>query len=120
MDVTVVAAAAGLRALAVARRNLGVREEPPGSNRTPFGEWFGENGVPWCAIFVSYCFAEGAGVTLGRGHPGAWRRGMSSVPLLEAWLRAITSASSSGRCRARGCARSRGTRPSATTRTAGR
>ncbi len=88
MDVTVVAAAAGLRALAVARRNLGVREEPPGSNRTPFGEWFGENGVPWCAIFVSYCFAEGAGVTLGRGHPGAWRRGMSSVPLLEAWLRA--------------------------------
>ncbi len=86
MDVTVVAAA-GIRALAVARRNLGIREVPPGSNRTPFGEWFGENGVPWCAIFVSYCFAEGAGVILGRGHRGAWAKGMSSVPLLEAWLR---------------------------------
>ena len=82
-----VIAAAGVRALAVARRNLGVRESPPGSNRTPFGAWFGEDGVPWCAIFASYCFVEGAGVVLGRGHRRATARGVASVIDLEAWLR---------------------------------
>ena len=81
-----VVAAAGVRALATARAQLGVREHPPGSNRTCFGAWFGENGVPWCAIFVSYCFATGAGVVLGRGSRGAWARGVSSVPLLGDWL----------------------------------
>jgi cell wall-associated NlpC family hydrolase len=86
MDGTVVAAA-GVRALAVARRYLGVRESPPGSNRTPFGAWYGEDGVPWCAIFVSYCFEQGAGVVLGRGHRGATPRGVASVIVLEDWLR---------------------------------
>jgi hypothetical protein len=45
----------GRRALAEALRHVGVRESPPGSNRTMFGRWFGVDGVPWCAIFVSYC-----------------------------------------------------------------
>jgi cell wall-associated NlpC family hydrolase len=82
-----VVAAAGVRALALARLNLGVREWPPGSNRTPYGEWFGEDGVPWCAIFVSYCFAEAAGVILGRGHSRATTKGLASVIDLEDWLR---------------------------------
>lgn len=29
----------------------------PTTNRTVFGAWYGFNGVPWCDIFVSYCFA---------------------------------------------------------------
>src|SRR4051812_20987428 len=37
--------AAGRKALAEARRWLGTREDPPGSNRTPFGRWFGLDGV---------------------------------------------------------------------------
>ena len=73
-----VVAAAGVRALVVARRNLGVRESPPGSNRTPFGAWFGEDGVPWCAIFVSYCFWREPGSCSGAGTgarpPAASRR----------------------------------------------
>jgi len=80
----------GRRALAEARRWLGTREDPPGSNRTRFGQWFGLDGVPWCNIFVSYCFAVGAGYTLASGYHGAGctARGCSYVPTTEAWLRA--------------------------------
>jgi len=75
----------GHAALAEARRHLGYRESPPGSNRTAFGRWFGLDGVPWCAIFVSYCFAVGAGIVLGGGR--SYTRGVASVPVLEDWLR---------------------------------
>lgn len=34
---------------------IGYGEKPPGSNDNKFGEWYGFNYVPWCAIFVSYC-----------------------------------------------------------------
>jgi CHAP domain-containing protein len=79
----------GRRALAEALRHVGVREAPPGSNRTMFGRWFGADGVPWCAIFVSYCFDVGAGVVLCRGSHGAGTgpRGVAYVPTLSAWLR---------------------------------
>jgi hypothetical protein len=92
VSATDVAAASrdGRAALAEALRHVGVRESPPGSNRTMFGRWFGVDGVPWCAIFVSYCFSVGAGVTLCRGWHGAgvYPRGVAYVPTLEAWLRA--------------------------------
>jgi Putative peptidoglycan binding domain/CHAP domain len=80
----------GRRALAEAQRWLGTAEHPPGSNRTPFGAWFGLDGVPWCNIFVSYCFAVGAGTTIAAGFHGAGctARGCSYVPTTEAWLRA--------------------------------
>jgi hypothetical protein len=79
----------GRRALAEARRWLGTAEDPPGSNRTPFGAWFGLDGVPWCNIFVSYCFAVGAGTTIAAGFHGAGStaRGCAYVPTTEAWLR---------------------------------
>jgi hypothetical protein len=78
----------GVRALAEARRHLGLKEDPPGSNRTPFGRWFGEDGVPWCAIFLSYCFAVGAGVVLcaGEDGPGCNAHGCAYVPTIRAWL----------------------------------
>jgi hypothetical protein len=83
-------ASSGRQALAEALRHVGVRESPPGSNRTMFGRWFGVDGVPWCAIFVSYCFDVGAGVVLCRGWHGAGTgpRGVAYVPTLAAWLRA--------------------------------
>ena len=82
-------ASPGRRALAEARRWLGTTEDPPGSNRTRFGAWFGLDGVPWCNIFVSYCFAVGAGTTLAAGFHGAGctKRGCAYVPSTEAWLR---------------------------------
>jgi hypothetical protein len=82
--------AIGRGALAEARRWIGTKESPPGSNETPFGAWFGTNGVPWCNIFVSYCFAVGAGYTIAAGYHGAGcsARGCAYVPTTEAWLRA--------------------------------
>lgn len=80
-----VAADPGTAALAEARRHLGYRESPPGSNRTTFGRWFGLDGVPWCAIFVSYCYEVGAGIVLGEGR--SFRHGFASVPALQDWLR---------------------------------
>lgn len=48
--------------LEVARSQIGYKEQ--GSNRTKYGQWFGMNGVAWCAIFVSWCAAQsGAPIT---------------------------------------------------------
>lgn len=90
MSTSAAAATAGAKALAEARRHLGVRESPAGSNRTLFGRWFGVDGVPWCAIFASYCYERGAGIVLCRGWHGAgvYAKGVTYVPTLEAWLRA--------------------------------
>ena len=49
--------------LKVARSYIGVKEYPANSNRQMFGEWYGWNGVAWCAMFVSYCFYK-AGMPL--------------------------------------------------------
>lgn len=43
--------------LAVARAEIGTYESPPNSNKQKYGAWYGWNGVPWCMIFVQYCFA---------------------------------------------------------------
>lgn len=52
----------------IARNEVGYKEEPADSNRTKYGIWFGLNGVPWCAVFVSWCYA-GAGKQLkGAGY----------------------------------------------------
>jgi hypothetical protein len=82
--------ALGLLALAEAKKHLGLREDPSGSNQTPFGVWFGRDGVRWCAIFVSYCFAVGAQYVLCQGSKGAGvvaGKGCAYVPTIEAWLR---------------------------------
>ncbi len=83
--------AIGVAALTEALKHVGVKEAPPGSNQTPFGLWFGENGVPWCNIFVSYCFQIGAGYTLcnGLSGPGVMPgKGCAYVPTTEHWLSA--------------------------------
>ena len=83
------ASAIGRRALNEAIKNLGTKENPPGSNRTPYGKWYGFDGVPWSNIFVSYCFAVGANYVLGSGFdgPGVHSKGFAYIPATEAWLR---------------------------------
>lgn len=49
--------------LAVARKELGVKESPAGSNRTKYGTWYGLDGQPWCMMFVQWVFDQ-AGVPL--------------------------------------------------------
>jgi Putative peptidoglycan binding domain/CHAP domain len=79
----------GQKALSEALKYIGVCEKPMNSNRTQFGKWFGVDGVPWCNIFVSYCFARGAKLTICAGYKGAgvYAKGCTYVPTTEAWLR---------------------------------
>jgi cell wall-associated NlpC family hydrolase len=46
----------GQKVVEVAELEIGVKESPAGSNLNKYGEWFGFNGVPWCAIFVSWVY----------------------------------------------------------------
>lgn len=48
----------GARALALAATKVGVKENPPGSNHTAFGVWYGMDHEPWCAIFVSWVLSH--------------------------------------------------------------
>jgi hypothetical protein len=54
----------GLQILEKAIQELGTNEVPMNSNKTKYGKWFGYDGVPWCGIFVSFCYHM-AGVPLG-------------------------------------------------------
>lgn len=45
------------RALQVAVEQLGRREAPPGSRRTPYTLWYGVLG-PWGVMFASFCYAQ--------------------------------------------------------------
>lgn len=47
-----------MKQLEIALKEIGYSEEPDNSNLTKYGEWFGLNGVAWCGIFVSWCFAQ--------------------------------------------------------------
>ena len=49
------------KALAGAKKWIGTKESPSGSNNTKFGAWFGVQSQPWCAIFCTYCFEVEAG-----------------------------------------------------------
>ena len=49
--------------LEIARRQIGTKENPPGTNSNKYGKWYGMDRQPWCAMFVSYCL-HGAGLPL--------------------------------------------------------
>lgn len=58
-----------LLALQKAITQIGVKESPTNSNRQKYGEWYRMNGVPWCAIFVTWCFET-------TGNSGSFVRGI--------------------------------------------
>jgi cell wall-associated NlpC family hydrolase len=39
-----------------AQNEVGYQET--GNNDTKYGKWYGLNNQPWCAMFVSWCFAQ--------------------------------------------------------------
>lgn len=41
----------------VAEKEIGTIEKPQNSNKTKYGKWFGFDGVAWCGMFVSWCYA---------------------------------------------------------------
>ena len=44
--------------LARAHGEIGNTEHPPHSNITKYGKWYGLDGQPWCAMFVSWVFYQ--------------------------------------------------------------
>ena len=46
------------KVIEIARLELGVTEDPPGSNRTKYGAAYGLDGQPWCVMFLWWCFRE--------------------------------------------------------------
>jgi hypothetical protein len=42
----------------IANKELGTGEKPLNSNKTKYGKWFGFDGVAWCGMFVSWCYAQ--------------------------------------------------------------
>lgn len=44
------------KVIETARGELGNTEDPAGSNLTKYGYSYGINGVPWCVIFLWWCF----------------------------------------------------------------
>lgn len=76
------------RLLATAHQELGVSEDPPGSNRTMYGQWYGKtphefDGQPWCGMFVSWCFYQ-AGLELGALQHSGYRGFASTILGLDA------------------------------------
>lgn len=54
-----------LQVIAEARKHVGYIEGPKKNNI--FGKWYGANGQPWCAMFVSYCINKAGGGQLIKG-----------------------------------------------------
>lgn len=52
--------------LVVARDQLGVAEDPPGSNRVPFAAWAGIQGQPWCAAFACWVLDQADALDVAR------------------------------------------------------
>lgn len=49
--------------LVAARTQLGYVESP--GNHTKYGRWYGMDGEPWCAMFLSWCFYKAGGSDIG-------------------------------------------------------
>lgn len=47
--------------LAVAKSQLGTTEHPANSNKQPYGQWYGEDGVSWCSIGVDWVWVHSGG-----------------------------------------------------------
>lgn len=60
---------------------VGVVESPAGSNRTIYTDWYGLVG-PWCAMFVSWCFAME-----GKPLAASTAKGFAFTPSGAAWFR---------------------------------
>lgn len=69
---------------AIAASQLGVSESPSGTNRVIYNEWYGINGIPWCATFVSWVLDK-AGLTELRGVQN--ERGSAYCPYIETYYR---------------------------------
>lgn len=50
--------------LAIAKKEVDNGYKEGNNNDTKFGQWYGINHQPWCAIFVSWCYFTGGSLAL--------------------------------------------------------
>ena len=81
-------------ALGIAREQLGRREDPPGSKRTPYTLWYGIL-CPFSVLFVAFCYAQAGSAAFQPGSRYAYapyllddaRRGLNFLSLTAEPLR---------------------------------
>jgi hypothetical protein len=71
------------RLISVATSQLGAHEEPASSNRTIYGAWYGLDGNPWCAMFVSWAFCQALGSS---PFPASTSKGFAYCPSGASWF----------------------------------
>lgn len=79
--------------IAVTRRELGITEYPPGSNRVKYWDIYGPEwqGQPWCVAFLAWCFRQagegaaffGGGKTASCGTLMRWYQAMGQMVPVE-------------------------------------
>lgn len=47
-----------VKVLSVLKQYVDEKYTEQGDNITPFGKWYGLQGQPWCAMFISYAFSQ--------------------------------------------------------------
>ncbi len=70
-----------LTPLSAAKQHLNYAETPV--NKTIFGKWYGMNGQPWCAIFVSWAYHEAG---LGKFVNASSKKGFASCDAGLKWF----------------------------------
>lgn len=70
-----------LTPLSAAKQHLNYAEMPV--NKTIFGKWYGMNGQPWCAIFVSWAYHEAG---LGKFVNASSKKGFASCDAGLKWF----------------------------------
>jgi hypothetical protein len=70
--------------LAIASSQLGVSENPPGTNQVFYNDWYGVPGIPWCATFVSWVLDKSG---LDELHGVQNQKGSAYCPYIEAYYR---------------------------------
>jgi len=67
--------------IAKAEALAGIKELPV--NKTKYGKWFGYDGQPWCAMFVSWCFNQAGAIDLIKQSA----KGFAGCESFEAWAK---------------------------------
>lgn len=73
-----------MQVIGLAAKEIGLLEVPV--NRTKFGKWYGGDGQPWCAMFVSWCFDQA-----GFPQPASTSKGFAFTPAGAAWYKKMDS-----------------------------
>jgi CHAP domain len=60
------------RALQRAIGEIGVTENPPGSNNQKYGTWYGLGGQPWCSCFITWLFVNEGSTSFVQGSRWAY------------------------------------------------